>query len=377
MDSVSVVSFGILIIVFALVAVTAANVLFWPKPTKVPATDPGAVSVLIPARDEESNLADCLRCALDQGGMVLEVLVYDDHSCDRTPQILSDFTKSDARVRAIPARPLESGWCGKNFACAQLAEAAEGEFLLFIDADARLEIYAVARMVAEMRERRLSMLSCWPGLEMESFWERALMPVLNFVVYTIFPAPASVIFNHHSLAIAHGACIMFTRASYERLGGHRTVRGEIFEDVRLAQLWRRQREGALCLDGQDAVRVRMYRSFDEIRRGFEKNFFPAFRREFSFWTFILFRLVVFLAPFFFLAWQPGWESAAAVAGVISMRLMLALYFRHPLWAILLHPAAEIVVIFIGLSSWLRCRSGRGVSWKGREYRKRERGTRGN
>ncbi|MBX3276693.1 MAG: glycosyltransferase [Acidobacteria bacterium] len=374
MDSVSVVSFGILVTVLALVAVTAANVLFWPKVTKVPATESGVVSILIPARDEESNLADCLRCALDQGETVLEILLYDDHSRDRTPQILSEFTHMDARVRAVPARPLESGWCGKNFACAQLAEAAEGEFLLFIDADARLESRAVARMVAEMRARRLAMLSCWPGLEMESFWERALMPVLNFVVYTIFPAPASVIFNHHSLAVAHGACIMFTRESYERLGGHGAVRGEIFEDVRLAQLWRRRRERALCLDGQAAVRVRMYRSFDEIRRGFEKNFFPAFRREPGFWAFISFRLAVFLAPFFFLAWQPRWEAAAAVAGVISMRLMLAFYFRHPLWAVLLHPVAEVIVIFIGLSSWLRCRSGRGVSWKGREYRKRDNGT---
>src|SRR5262245_10923498 len=121
-------------------------------------------------------------------------------------------------------------------------------------------------MVEEMNWRQLTFLSCWPGLEMESFWERMLMPMLDFVVFSIFPAPLSLKMGHSSLALAHGACLMFERKRYFEIGGHAAVRDQIFEDTRLARLWRMRGERGLCLDGQDMVQVRMYSSFDEIWR---------------------------------------------------------------------------------------------------------------
>jgi chlorobactene glucosyltransferase len=363
----------LLAIIGCLLGVVLANILLWPKVRRgsplEKKPEQGTVSILIPARNEESNLRPCLERALQQGGVVGEILIYDDHSTDRTPELIAEFARLDVRVRAVRPVPLEAGWVGKNFACAQLAAAAQREYLLFIDADARLADRAVEMLIAEMRERQLSFLSCWPGLEMASFWERMLMPMLNFIVFTIYPAPISLLSPRPSLGIAHGACLVFTRESYLRFQGHAAVRGEIFEDVRLAQLWRAQGARGLCLDGQELVRVRMYNSFDEIWRGFQKNFFPAFRREINFWLFILFRLIVFLAPFILLIFWPTAQVMPAVGGLLLMRALLAIYFHHPWWAIFLHPFSEAIVIALGLSSWRRCKSGRGVIWKGREYRK--------
>ena len=113
----------------------------------------------------------------------------------------------------------------------------------------------------------------------------------------------------------------------------------------------------------------MYHSFDEIWRGFQKNFFPAFRHEINFWLFILFRLIVFLAPFILIIFWPVKPVILAVSGVLLMRALLSIYFRHPWWSVFLHPLSEAIVIALGLSSWRRCKSGRGVVWKGREYRK--------
>ena len=193
------------------------------------------------------------------------------------------------------------------------------------------------------------------------------MPVLNFVVFTIFPAPLSIIRNDESLGLGHGACILVERSSYQAIGGHAAVRDEIFEDMRLAHLWRANGKRGLCLDGQDVVSVRMYNSFAEIWSGFQKNFFPAFRRESSFWIFILFHLVVFLAPIVALVFLRSWPLVLAAACVLATRAILALRFRHPLWSALLHPVAEVVLIAIGLSSWWRCKTGKGVRWKGRQY----------
>jgi len=351
----------------ALLVVTLCNVFLWPKLGARSETIQQDVSVLIPARNEEANLAACLDAVLQQEAGVLEVLVYDDHSTDATTKILTEFVRRDERMRAVQPKPLPDGWCGKNFACAQLAAAARGRWLLFLDADARLTEGAIARMVAEAEHRNATFLSCWPRLQMEGFWEKALMPLLNFLVFTIYPAPLSMARRDASLGLAHGACLLIERATYEKLGGHAAVRGEIFEDTRLAKLWRERGERSLCLDGSNEVGVRMYGSLAEIWLGFQKNFFPAFRRESSFWGFLLLHSAMFLSPFLLVVWKPNWQIAAAAFCVVLMRAALALRFRHPLWSVALHPLAETLLLLLALSSWRRCKSGRGVVWKERTY----------
>src|SRR5689334_3377181 len=210
------------------------NVLFWEKIGAADTPLKQTISILIPARNEEANLAACLDAALRQKDGVVEVLVYDDHSVDSTRQIILDYAIRDTRVRLVEPVPLPAGWCGKPFACYQLAQAARGDWLLFLDADARLEENAAARIVAEAQRRKLTFLSCWTGLEMMGFWEKTLMPMLNFVVLTIFPATLSDKRMDEIFGIAHGACILAHRQTYSQIGGHALVKNQLFEDVRLA-----------------------------------------------------------------------------------------------------------------------------------------------
>lgn len=365
----------ILAAALALLCVAVWNALAWPRVGDagvVSRPDAASVSVLIPARDEESNIARCLDAALAQGSSVLEVLVYDDHSRDRTPQIVAAYARGDRRVRLVEPTDLPEGWCGKTFACARLAAEAEGRWLLFLDADARLRRNAVALIVGEALARGVTLLSCWPRLLTRGFWEGALMPLLNFVVFTLYPAPLALRRNDSSLGLAHGSCLLARRDAYEAFGGHGVVRGELFEDVRLAQAWRERGQRGLCLDGRRVVAVRMYRTLAEIWGGFRKNFFPAFRTARAFWAFVALHLCVFLLPFVLaplvLRWAWAWGFVAAAACVLAARVALALRFGHPWWSAALHPLGEVVLIALGLASWLRCKSGRGVEWKGRRYR---------
>ncbi len=341
------------------------------------ATTTGAVSILIPARDEAANIAACLDAALAQGSEAVgEILVYDDHSADDTPLLVSNYARRDSRVRLVRPVPLPAGWCGKTFACARLAGEARGRWLLFLDADARLAAGGAARMTREAEARGATLLSCWPRLEMRGFWEGALMPLLNFVVFTLYPAPLAPRRRlDPSLGLAHGSCILARRDTYELVGGHAVVRDQLFEDVRLAQAWRARGRFSLCLDGQAIVSVRMYNSLAEIWSGFQKNFFPAFRRARSFWAFVALHCFVFLLPFALApllllttaAQGAGTMLALAAACVLLTRGVLAARFRHPWWSIALHPLGELLLVALGVSSWLKCRAGRGVVWKGRRY----------
>ena len=354
----------------ALVAATLAlviwNVAAWPR-VGPSARHVPVISVLIPARNEAANIAACLDDAVASGSSILEIVVYDDRSTDATAELVTSYGRSDSRVRLLTGEEPPRGWCGKNYACASLAADARGEWLLFLDADARLLPGAADRLLAEAQARRATMVSAWPGLELRSFWEGALMPMLNVVTFSLFPAPLSFMRTDPSLGLVHGACILAERAAYDRVGGHTAVKGEIFEDQRLARLWRSCGERNFCLDGQDTVTVRMYRSFAEIWRGFQKNFYPAFRHESSFWGFLLLHLSIFVLPLVLAIAAPSIVTMLSAAGTLAIRLLLALRFRHPLWSVLMHPVAEGVLVAIACASWWRCRSGRGVEWKGRRY----------
>src|SRR5580704_4996102 len=71
------------------------------------AVDP-EISVVVPARNEEACLANCLRSLVAQEGASCEVIVVDDHSSDRTREVAQSFS-----VRVIAADALPSGWSGK------------------------------------------------------------------------------------------------------------------------------------------------------------------------------------------------------------------------------------------------------------------------
>ncbi|MDY6972418.1 MAG: glycosyltransferase family 2 protein [Thermodesulfobacteriota bacterium] len=364
----------ILLINFVILALVVWNSFAWPLLSATGNHFSQSCSILIPARNEEDNIGECLDSVLRQGNSVSEIIVCNDHSEDATAAIVSHYQKKDYRIRMIATGNLPKGWCGKSFACNSLAAEAHGDWMLFIDADTRLSSDAVNGMIAEAVRQNYTFLSSWPGLVMESAWERVLMPMLNFVVFTLFPAPLSFRRDDPSLGLAHGACILVKRTEYNAIGGHELVFNRIFEDTSLARAWRASGRKGICLDGQDLVRVRMYNSLEGIWQGFQKNIYPAFSRGLSFWIFLVFHTTCFLIPFIILPWiflgyWHLWPLGISALCVILMRIFQAGRFRFPLWSVLFHPLAEVMLIAIGLSSWSNCQLGRGVSWKGRVYKR--------
>jgi hypothetical protein len=202
-------------------------------------------------------------------------------------------------------------------------------------------------MLHEATARDVSFTILLAGAFPRGFWEKALMPMLNFVVFTLFPAPLSLKRQDASLGLAHGACILARRDEYKKIGGHEAVRGEIFEDTSLARIWRARGERGICLDGQDIVHVRMYDSLRGIWNGFQKNFFPAFRH--------IAQLLALLASsswFCFFAVSPfcwaghsrdAWSLPVGLAAVsvLLMRTALSLRFGYPLWSLLSTSAGRI------------------------------------
>src|SRR5579863_3102863 len=188
------------------------------------------VSVIVPARNEETCLGICLESLVAQTGVDSEIIVVDDHSTDRTREIAMSF----ARVRVIEAGPLPNGWTGKNNAVVSGARIAKGEWLLFTDADTVHLPGSLARSLAEAEHHGAALLSYSPEQEVEGFWEKAVMPVI-FAELAATYSPSRVSDPRSSAAAANGQYLMIARDAYEAAGGHGAIAGSLLEDVALAQ----------------------------------------------------------------------------------------------------------------------------------------------
>ncbi len=346
------------------------------------------ISVIVPARNEARNIRRCAGALLAQDYPHFELIVVDDRSSDGTGALLAALQAgAGGRLRVVQGAELPPGWAGKPHALHQGVGQARGEWLCFVDADtfAAPALLSAARRAA--REQGADMLSLLTGQELESFWERAVLPLVFTALSFGFPA-RRVNDPARPEAIANGQFILIRREAYEAVGGHQAVRDRIAEDLALAQRVKGGGFRLIVADGRELARTRMYTSLAEIWEGWTKNIFIGMQGRLGL---LLFGVLVGLFGALGLpAWLVGaalWLPAALRAGsgaawVPALVLLQAL----GLWAYLLwqraraaqafglsplyaftFPAGALLFTAMMLASAGMVLSGRGVTWKGRRY----------
>jgi len=307
------------------------------------------VSIIVPARNEEMSLGECLQSLVLQAGVTHEIIVVDDGSTDRTRQIAKGFLG----VKVVKAGPLQDGWTGKNNALWAGVSEARGSWLLFTDADTVHLPGSLARAVAEARRENADLLSYSPEQIVESFAERIVMPVV-FAELTMEYPPARVRDEQSGVVAANGQYILVRRKAYDYIHGHLLIAGEILEDVALARAFRRARLRVYFRYGGDAVRTRMYRSWAQLREGWTKNLALLFPHPV--------RRALRLTSWWLLAWVTlpvpiigfGLLIRIKRANFNSRNTLLAALFGVPVFSYLLLKSRQA--------------HARGVvSWKGRAY----------
>ena len=322
------------------------------------------VSIVVPARNEEASLADCLESLTAQTGIVFEIIVVDDGSTDRTREIAQSF----AKVRVISPGPLPDGWTGKNNAVVAGAKEARAPWLLFTDADTVHLPGSLARALAEAKREGADLLSYSPKQVVVTFSERAVMPVVFAELAAKYP-PQKVRDQSGEIVAANGQYLLVRRAAYDDVGGHAAVATEILEDVALARLFRNAGKRVYFRYGGDAVRTRMYRNWPQLREGWTKNLALLFPNPEQ------------LAVRSLLLWLVAWSAlGVAVSGAIGQHFAWILFAG--IWLLLYRrirvahfsPANNLIAIVCGVPTfaYLLLRSKRAhangqVSWKGRAY----------
>lgn len=345
-------------------AMTLANLRVFRAPTKGSGC-PG-VSVLIPARNEEANIAAACAAVLSSRGVDLELIVLDDASTDSTPAILAAI--ADPRLRIASAAALPPGWSGKQHACAALAALATHELMVFVDADVRLAPEAVSRMAGFMaRHPSAGLASGFPYQVVRTWSEVLLLPLIHFLLLGFLPMTLMSRRTDPAFGAGCGQLFIARRSSYAAAGGHAAIRASLHDGLTLPRAFRRAGRLTLLFDATSFASCRMYANAAQVWEGLCKNATEGMAKPAALpiWTIILAGGQV--APAVLLTVAPSWPAWLALAAGIGTRLMLALRFRQPLLSALLHPLGVLALLVVQWFSLIRAAGGGRATWRGRAY----------
>jgi glycosyltransferase involved in cell wall biosynthesis len=340
------------------------------------------LTVIVPARNEEQSLPECLKSLVAQSedifalGRDWELVVVDDRSTDRTAEIARGFSG----VTLIQAEEPENGWTGKNNAAFTAARRARGRWLLFTDADTIHQPGSLRRAMHEAARHKVGVLSYSPRQIVTGLAQRSLMPLIFCELALAYP-PAKVSDPNARIAAANGQFLLIEREAYRRLGGHASVARQVLEDVELAFLAKRRKVGLWFRYADDAVATRMYRSTAAMIEGWTKNLALLFDNTLTLagWRVLDIVLLVGLPWLAFELWNArfsshslAWLGAGWVLLLLWARNLFRFYGRvaksnFPFIDCAIAPLGLPLFIYLLYRSWFQHRIAKQVSWKGRTY----------
>ncbi|MFD0766077.1 glycosyltransferase [Mucilaginibacter lutimaris] len=345
--------------------VTLFNFISNPKLPHIATRYSDLVSILIPARNEQDNILSLLESINDQNYNTYEVIILDDDSTDDTYNICQNFAETHPKFSVIKGQPLPPGWIGKNYACHQLAQQAKGRYLLFLDADEKINRDLINSAVHRMHLRGLGLLSLFTNQEMVTLGELSVVPLMHFVLINLLPLRLIYLVKKRaSVAAASGQFMMFDAPAYHQNQWHKLVKNKVVEDVEIMKTIKAYGFNGEGLLANGMITCRMYKGYTEALDGFSKNFMAAF--NYSIPIFLIYLLMLIGGPLFILGTGSLPLISLMVGLILLSRIMISfLSGQNALINLFLHPVQMLSLLLIGITS-IQKHLTKTTVWKGRK-----------
>ena len=338
------------------------------------------VSIILPARNEEEFIKDCLNSLLNQDYENYEIIVIDDSSDDNTGKIIFEYAKQYSKVIAVSARSKPEGWMGKNWACMEGYKKATGDLLLFTDADTQHSKNVISLSVNHLNSFNLDALSAIPKMLTFDFWTKITLPMISTFLHTRFSA---LNVNNPSKKTGYffGSFFILKKTTYQEIGTHEGVKHEIIEDGALGKKVKESGYKMKMVRGEHLINAVWARDKGTLWNALKRLMVPLYLENgkiaIGVFVAIVFLLFVPFPIFAISVLLPIEETSAKILCMTSViasiliyigattevKMGLGLKLRYALFA----PLGSLVVISGFLMGLLKAKRSSSVTWRGRSY----------
>ena len=338
-------------------------------PANLPSTAP-RVSIIVAARNEETNLEAALESLLAQDYPDLELTVVDDRSSDATPAILARVQARDARLRVVRIDRLPAGWLGKNYALERGAAAALGDILVFADADVVMRADAVRRAVAHALAASRDHLAITPEMIGPGVMLGTFMSAFT-MYFSLYARPWKASDPKSRCFIGIGAFNLVRAGVYRAVGGHARIAMRPDDDIKLGKIIKDAGYSQEMLFGCGKIGVEWYPTITALARGLEKNTLAGV--EYSVAAILggaVAQTALFVWPFVALACTSG--AVLSLNAVTCVLLVAACidqtrYVGVSRWHAAGLSVATVLFIWILLRATYVTLRDDGINWRGTHY----------
>jgi glycosyltransferase involved in cell wall biosynthesis len=355
------------------------------------------VSIIVPARNEEESVEQCLRSLLALDYDNYEVIAVNDRSTDRTGEIMErvmhdshasqkkrevGYLDSSVRsqnllpvgsspeLRVIHHSELPVGWLGKTHAMWTAGKEASGEWLLFTDADVLFKPDSVRRALTYAEHEHADHVVLFPRMIMKRPGEYMMIAFFQ----------SMFMFGHRPWKVADpstddhmgvGAFNLVRRRVYEAVGTYQALRMEVLDDMKLGKVVKNAGFAQRNVFGGDLISIRWAHGAFGVVNNLTKNFFAVL--SFQSWRAVVSALgLAFLnyGPFLGLWLAHGWARLPYAIALVSMLMIyIGMSWRSavPAYYLLLHPVSTTLFIYTLLRSMILTLWNDGIVWRGTKY----------
>jgi chlorobactene glucosyltransferase len=354
--------------------VSVLNVFSFSKPKPLFPKKQNLLSIIVPCRNEEENINNCVQSILTQDYENFELLLIDDNSTDNTWNIIQNLAINNDKILPLKGESLPKDWAGKNWACDQASRKSSGDFLLFIDADTTLSKYAVSSGLKQIEDDKIEFLTLVPKRKFFNFTDYLIWIMVSWFIFSWIPFYIARKTPYSLLAAGFGQFLLFNKEAYNKIGGHDHIKGLVLDDFELARSIKNFGFSSSLMDGTSLVETNGYKTSLESVDGHAKSIFATFRYNILLFLLAFFGLLIlFYVPFLnVFSFLFGLEiqsfylilSLSSIGFIFMSILLSSKAFSISIFSSFIYPIAMIVLLFSGYRSFLSSFDGE-IKWKGR------------
>ena len=368
----------LLLIAFFTIVTGITNFLWLKKiPTKKNIPKSKLVSILIPARNEADVIESTIKSIINQSYQNYELIILDDNSSDTTESIIQKHAKSNPKIELINGLSLPEGWLGKNWACHQLSEKAEGEYILFIDADTNLDKFILEDSVIALQKEKIDLLSLVPGRDTKLIADHAMKKIISWFIVCWLPMKLAIKLNAPFLSATFGQFMLFKKSSFNDIGGFEAIKDNPVDDFQLGRNIKKNLFKWMLYDAAFRITTRTYNTNKDLISGYSKNIFPAIGYSIPIFVVIFLILISFVLgstiPIILFA-LGILQNQQLILLCISLLILLfiswgivTIRFKYSIFTPFSFPLLISLILLLALRSFID-NVFYSSTWKGRSYR---------